>query len=458
MSWNREIPLLSLEAMMTSRIFQVRLLALLVATAAPCVVAAQSTNASATGNHAYQSNNSGAPDPSTGMQDNNPTSNAALLSPTLIPALNRAGLLAIDPDYMPRFSYGYDTNLGLDSSNVDGSSMLLTASPYIAVQSSFGHTQFLIQYDPTFTKYTSDEFSGGSLQRASARFIGALGPRVKWNVGSTFAYGQDSLRLAAPTASLAIGDIAGVDPSGAEYQPDAGVGTFLSVAAGATYLKSERDSIDVELGDSYSRFTGIPGDSSTLSARANYTRKLSPTLSIGPYAQILASTGSVSCASLGGGAGITWQFAERTTLSASGGPQFSSKACGSQESYLYNAAFNTRINDSSQMYLLAGRQFNSPYLSPGQWQDNVGIGYQRVFAHTTAVTFDVSYARSTGVGTARTYNGVFVGGEVGRTIWRALNPSITYRRLTSHTGTDKLDRTTVVFSLSWNSLSSPIFN
>jgi hypothetical protein len=190
----------------------------------------------------------------------------------------------------------------------------------------------------------------------------------------------------------------------------------------------------------------------------NYTRRLSPTLSLSPYGQILASTGSVSCASIGGGAGIAWQLAERTGLSLSAGPQFSSKACGSQQSYVYNAAFNTRLNASSQMYALAGRQFSSPYLGPGLWQNTIATGYQRMFRTTTVASLDVSYASSPGVGTATDYHGVFLGGSLGRTLGRALNPSLTYRRIMSHAGTSRLDRDTLMFSLNWNSRSFPIFN
>ncbi|MBW4028558.1 MAG: hypothetical protein HIU93_14365 [Acidobacteria bacterium] len=373
-----------------------------------------------------------------------------------VPALNGHGLIALGETSKPLLSYGYQLGAGWDSSNLDGSSALITASPYVTVQSVLAANEFIVQYSPTFTKYSAANYVGGNLQRGSATILGTINPRWRWNAGTTIAYGQDSLQTIAPTQTVVVGDIAAVSPDAAIYLANAGVGTYINVGTGFTYLRSERDAIDVQLGEGYSHFTGINGDTNVASAQVNYVHNVSPTLSVSPYLQILESTGYISCTSVGGGAGLNWQVGERTGIALSAGPQISTKGCGTLVSYVFSAALNTQLSKVSQLYLMAGRQFSSPYLGPGVWENTAGAGYQRMLGSATAATLDLSYAGSTGAGSAYNYSGVFLGATIARTIGRAFSPSISYQRVMGNTGPSPFNLNTVLFSINWTSNTTPL--
>lgn len=442
---------------MTNLSSPTRALVALAALAAPCLLPVQSAYAGTTSVGGQSQSGTSIPAaPANGAPENSAPAQMNLQPPVAVPALNGVGLIVLDPETSPLLSIGFDGDVGWDSSNVGGSSGLVTASPYVALQSRLGHTQFIVQYNPLFAKYTQANYGGENLQRASARLVGTISPRWNWNAGGTFAYGTDSTRLLAPTESVPVGDFTGVGPDTAVYSPNAGTGTFVNAGAGLTFLKSQRDSIEIQAGDSYGHFSGIAGDTSTQSARISYNHRVSPTFGFVPYGQLLTSMGSVSCVSIGGGAGIEWQLAQRTGLSLGGGPQFGTKHCGTQQSYLFNAALSTQLSNASQLYIVAGRQFSSPYLGPGLWQNTVGAGYQRTFNRSTTASLDLSYAGSTGTGTGSDYQGVFLGGSFGRTLGKLLNSSVSYRRIMSRTGSSSLNRDTIVFSINWNSSSIPI--
>lgn len=393
---------------------------------------------------------------STANQENEVLAQTTLRGAEYVPALNGRGLIALDATNKPLLSYGYQLGAGWDSSNLDGSSALITASPYVTVQSVLGANQFIVQYSPTFTKYSAANYVGGNLQRGSATVLGTISPRWRWNAGTTLAYGQESLQTVAPTQTVAVGDIAAVSPDAAIYLANAGVGTYINFGTGFTYLSSERDAIDLQLGEGYSRFAGINGDTNVASAQVNYIHSVSPTLSVRPYVQILESTGYISCTSVGGGAGLNWQVGERTGIALSAGPQISTKGCGTLVSYIFSAALNTQVSNVSQLYLMAGRQFSSPYLGPGVWENTAGVGYQRMLGSATAATLDLSYAGSTGAGSAYNYSGVYLGATVARTIGRSFSPSISYQRVMGNTGPTPFNLNTVLFSINWTSNTTPL--
>jgi hypothetical protein len=374
-----------------------------------------------------------------------------------VPALNGAGLISIEPSNKPRLSYGYNFGAGWDDDSNGDSSGLFTASPYLAIQSSVGRTRYLVQYDPTFTKYTTSNYASGTLQSVSAALLGSLNPRWQWSANLNETYGQDSLRLVAPVQTVPVGEVPAAGPNSAVYRANAGVGEFLNLGAGLIYLKSQRDAVELQLGDSYSHFSGLSGDINLLSARLNYIHALSPTLKVTSYGQSMKDFGSISCARLGGGLGLAWQIREKTSVELAAGPEFTSDRCGSHQNLAYNAAYSSRLSEQSQIYILAGRQFSSPYLGPNLWQDSVGGGYQRRVFSTGTFNVNVNYASSEGLANGSSYRGVFVAGTYARTLRRHLNPSLSYRRIMSSTGPSNFNRDIVMFSLTWNSSFVPLF-
>ena len=68
-------------------------------------------------------------------------------------------------------------------------------------------TQYILQYHPTFTQYSS--YAGGGMELASAKILSSFNSRWSWNFSMNGAHGDDSVRLLAPSHSVAVGVVAG---------------------------------------------------------------------------------------------------------------------------------------------------------------------------------------------------------------------------------------------------------
>lgn len=372
-----------------------------------------------------------------------------------VPALNGAGLLSLDEFTKPSLIYGFGVSSGWDSNPaqlVTGpqGSGLVVVNPYFGVQGTHRATQYVIQYAPTFTHYTSGNYGNGWLHTGSAWLQGAVNERWHWTASADASYGQDNLRFLAPVSTVAVGGVAGLDRNAAAYQSQAGQGVFLNANLGLSYLRSERDSYQFSLGNAFSGFQSLGGDNGLVSARLDYIRRLSPTVNLTTYAQTLSGYGATPCESVGGGVGATWQVRGRTSLEVDGGPLFTVAQCEASQNYTFNAAFSTRLSALSQIYVRADRQYGSGYLGPGLWQNSAAGGYQRTMA-LGALSLDAGYTGSTGLTSQTNYEGVFVGGSFGRQFGRGLDPSVSYRRIVTNAAGTGFNRQIVLFSLTWNS-------
>src|SRR5664279_5383236 len=111
------------------------------------------------------------------------------------PSLDGSGLIAMDRTMKTRMMLGGSFSTGWDSNPDDldngTSSGVFTLSPYLGAQGNTGTTQYLLQYVPTFTKYSSNAYLGQTLQRATAQVLGVLNDRWRWDVDADGSYGQD---------------------------------------------------------------------------------------------------------------------------------------------------------------------------------------------------------------------------------------------------------------------------
>jgi len=378
-----------------------------------------------------------------------------------VPALDGSGLISLDRTTKAHillggmFSAGWDSNP--DNQQHGSSSGEFTFSPYLGLQRNTSRTQYLLQYVPTFTKYSSNVYSSQLLNRASARVLGVLSERWRWDVNADGSYGQDSLRLLVPPEGVVVGQIPGIGPNAAAYRANAGNVTFIEGGAGVQYARSERDSISLHVGDSYSHFSGLHGNNSIATTRLSYDRKMSPILGMAAYGQMFYGYGAINCTSVGGGIGVTWTIRERTSLQLSGGPQVNSAACGNQLGFIFSGQFSARLSAKSQFYGLASREFGTYYLGPGLWQNSISAGYQRQLGLVGVFTADAGYTQSDSLIASGSYHGTFYDAAFSRPLWRGFLSSISYRRYSGRTGSNDLSRDIAMFSITWSPNTRNLF-
>jgi hypothetical protein len=255
-----------------------------------------------------------------------------------------------------------------------------------------------------------------------------------------------------------VGEVPGNNSSSASYLPNAGTVTYANGNLDIHYRKSERDSLEFDLANSFSHFTGVSENNGiATTGRFGYRRELSSRLGVIAYGQSSYINGFINCASFGGGIGLTWQAGERTSLSLSGGPQFDTSACGNQLAFSYNAAFSTRLSYKSQIYLLASRQPTASYLGPQLWQLSVSGGYQRQIMSIGTVSLDLGYAGSDTLATVSSYHGTYFDCIYGYPIGHGFSATYTYRGYVGDWNGTKFTRDLALFSLTWTPGAGRVF-
>jgi hypothetical protein len=377
-------------------------------------------------------------------------------------ALNGTGLISMDGTAPTHLFFGAAVASGWDSNPYNlgngASSGVYTLSPYFGIQINTPKTQYLLQYQPTITGYSSSLYAQGTVNMASATIVGTVNERWSWDFGASGSYGQDSLRLLAPQQSVAVGEVPGNNSSSASYLPNAGTVTYANGNLDIHYRKSERDSLEFDLANSFSHFTGLSENNGVATTgHFGYGRELSSRLGVTAYGQSSYINGFIDCASFGGGIGLTWQAGERTSLSLSGGPQFDTSACGNRLEFSYNAAFSTRLSQKSQIYLLASRQPTASYLGPQLWQLSVSGGYQRRITSIGTVSLDLGYVANDTLATASSYHGTYFDCIYGYPIGHGFSATYTYRGYLGEWDGVKFSRNLALFSLTWTPGAGRVF-
>jgi hypothetical protein len=369
------------------------------------------------------------------------------------PALDGSGLISMDSNWKAHMLLGATAGGGWDSSpdnqGTGVSTGVYTLSPYFGVRANTSKIQYLLQYQPTITRYSSSSYSNQTMHVASAKIVGNVNGRWDWDFRATGSHGDDSIRLLAPQQTVAVGEVPGTGPNSASYLPNAGTVTYIDGGLGVHYKRTERSSFEFDIANTFNHNTGFGQDNSIATASIDYDRGLSPTLGMLVYEQSSYYYGSIKCASFGAGVGIMWQLREKASLSLRGGPQFDTSACGDQQGFSYAAAFSTRLTGKSQVYLLAARQPTTSYLGPGLWQTSTSGGYQRQVAAKGTLSFDVGYVGSNTLTTVDSYHGAYLGGNYSHRIGYGLSASLSYRGYIGDTGGTRYNRNIALFALSW---------
>jgi hypothetical protein len=369
-------------------------------------------------------------------------------------ALDGTGLIYLSSHVPSHFLLGATAAGGWDSNPNNlakgVASGIYTLNPYVGVQINTPKNQYLLQYQSTNSAFTSN-YARQNMNVASARVLGKLNDRWSLDLKAMGSYGQDSVRFLGSQQTVAVGGVAGTGPDSASYLPNAGTVTYISESLGASYRKSERDTIQLSVSNSFNRYSGLSESNSVATLNLAYARDLSPTLAALVYGQGTSYYGSLRCESYGGGAGLKWQAGEKTAISLSGGPQLNTSECGTQQGFAYSASFSTQLTGKSQLYLLSARQPTASYLGPGLWQESASGGYQRQVTAIGTISFDVGYVASKTLTTVNSYHGTYVDFIYGYHLSHGLRASYSYRRYVGDYGGTRFSRDAAMFSMTWTS-------
>jgi len=372
---------------------------------------------------------------------------------TVSPSLNGNGIISLEGAGQSKVTLGYTLNGGWDSRPEETkgapSSALFFANFYLAANGRVGATQYLLQYAPTFTKYTSGRYPGGVFHVASVKLFGALSERWFWSSEAGLTYGKDALRLLTPSNTSAVGDVTAVNPNASTFRLQAGSGLFIALTAHLTYRTSETGTVQFQASDLHSHLSGL-NDDDFGTVRFSYTRRLSPGLGLGSYAQVLIDSASPDCVNSGAGISVDIKTSEFTEFSVSGGPQLQSGGCSGRGAF-GNVFFSSKVSASTQIYGVLSRQFTSSYLGPASWQDKFGAGLERNIADFGFVGTDVTYTHNEKTSLLPDYHGMFLSATYGRRAAHGLSPSFSYRHLLNSVAGVGWNRDVALFSLTWQS-------
>jgi hypothetical protein len=382
-------------------------------------------------------------------------------APVYVPALDGTGLISQDEALRGRlllganYSGGYDTNPnGLENAPKSGAFLF---SPFVGVQANSANLHYVVQYQPTFRRYTSSSYSGGSMQVGSGNIAGRLNERWNWDGQVLGRHGQDSIGMLAPQQSVPVGDVPGTGPANNAFNPNLNTITSVDGRAGLTYLVSERGTLGFKAENAYTGYNTPIGDSLIGTASTTYMHAATPALQWISYASATRYYGFVHCYSFGGGFGLEWKPEEHTYLRLSGGPQLDSSACGKQQGFGYQAAYSHRFTPRSQVYVISAREVGSTDLGPGLWQQTAAIGYQHDFERRESLAFDFGYINTTGLQNTDGYSGKYVDGVYNRVLGHGLRAILSYRWYTGDAFQSNFTRTTALLSIAWTPTAGHLF-
>lgn len=370
----------------------------------------------------------------------------------LAAALDGTGLISLGSNVPSHLLFGATVSGGWDSnpniSREGVASQFYTVSPYFAIQGNRPKSQYLLQYQFTATGHNS-KYAGQTLNVASVHII--ENPTERWNLDfeSMGSFGQDSIRFMSAQQTVAVGQVPGTGPSSASYLTNGGSVTYVSAGLGSTFKMSARNSLQFNVANDVSRYTGYMGSNSIATAHFSFDRNLSLTRKASVYVQGSHYYGSIHCESYGGGFEFRWTPRENALITMSGGPQLDTPECGIQQGFSYSLSMSTSLSGKSQIYLMSGRQPATSFLGPGLWQESVSAGYQRQVTHAGAISFDVGYVRSDAAKAINSYKAGYYDCVYTYALSNRLRNSYTYRGYIGGSGGSYIDRNLFMFSLDW---------
>ena len=340
-------------------------------------------------------------------------------------------------------STGYDSNP--DNLGTSKGSAVFSYSPYLGVQATMARTEYLLQYHPTFTRYSS--YANQSMQVGSLAVTQRTTQRLDWSLGLTGSHGDDSVRLLTPGQPVAVGGVPTTGSNAGSYLPNAGLVTNFDAGFDFHYGVSPRDSFSFRGGDSYLAYPSLHDTGKAATADFVFEHSLKPHLGFDVYEQTAKYYGDLKCATFGGGVGFRWQPRMDTLISLRGGPQFDTPGCKSQQGFSYSASITTKVVARAQFFLTANRVPVAGFLGAGLWQDDVTGGYERQLDAHSDISFNAGYVHSSTLLNISSYGGAFFDSSYLRTIRKGLSFACSYRSFNGSSGGTGVNRNMLFISL-----------
>jgi hypothetical protein len=253
-------------------------------------------------------------------------------------------------------------------------------SPYVGLYVPTKTGGMTLQYLGTFSPdgaFTGDFEAFHSLAFNAA---GAFTHRLYWSFSSSAEYGSEAARFEGPLTYLLVDLVPVVDPvaSGALFQGRNAA--FVQNTAKLGWRKSQRDRIELSVFHTYTDLSasplagGLPGDrSNAIGTKLDYARDLTSRVTFHVYGDeehVMES----SCNTYGAGAGITARLSYSWYVDVSGGPQWTSANCGSQQNYSFYGALVKNLRKNARAYVVAWRTFNTAFQTTSTYQDAAAVG------------------------------------------------------------------------------------
>lgn len=254
-------------------------------------------------------------------------------------------------------------------------------SPYAGLYVPTRTGGMTLQYRGTFTPdngFTGDFESYHALAFNAA---GAFTHRLYWGLASSAEYGSEAARFEGPLTYLLVGLTPVVNPvaSGALLQ---GRNTaFAQNLAKLGYRITAKDRIEVSGYHTYTDlsssplFGGLAGDrSNAVGSKVDYAHDVNQRVRFHVYGDAEHVIDS-NCNSYGGGAGVSARLSYSWYLDVSGGPQWTSASCGSQQNANFYGALVKTLRGNAKAYVVAWRTFSTSFQTASRWQDSVAVGF-----------------------------------------------------------------------------------
>jgi hypothetical protein len=252
-------------------------------------------------------------------------------------------------------------------------------SPYVGLYVPTRTGGMTLQYRGVYTPDSAFTGDFEAYHALSFNAAGAFTHRLYWGVASSAEYGSEAARFEGPLTYLLVGLTPVVNPvaTGALLQ---GRNTaFAQNLAKLGWRMTARDRFELSGYHTYTDLSanptlGLAGDrSNAIGSKLDYAHDVNQRFRFHIYGDAEHVMES-NCNTYGGGAGVTARLSYSWYLDVSGGPQWTSANCGSQQRANFYGALIKNLRNQAKAYVVAWRTFNTAFQTASTWQDSVAVG------------------------------------------------------------------------------------
>jgi len=353
-----------------------------------------------------------------------------------------AGIRDTGPATSPMLLHKYEFLYGLFSGAVyrdampgfpgDKPNTSSLLSPYVGLLGRTRTGDYLLNYTGTVMPYDTAGSPPVAFNQVTATVNGFFSRNVNWSVSGNGGFGSESARILGPLSYQVVAGLPTADSSnGILAGLNESVFTGL-VNATLGWQKSAHSRFDFALTSSYTSYTsgtstsGLPGSNRSIDegGTITYERLISPRTTLSAFGDMFHLSSATSCTTYGGGVGIAHEASRKLSVSAEGGPQFSTLGCGGQQGFSFRGSVTMRPTARTYAYLVVNRSFSTAYRVRSTWDDNISSGIAR-YSRLVELSLDTTWVRG---GVQPSYEGLLIGPSVRYRMRPTLSWLVGYRR------------------------------